>query len=431
MSKPNRIFIDGRSAVHTGSQGRIDAWQSYYQGHGVTMRLNQSSTQDAVNTSERVFLNGHPAILVGSKTTHSRGDADTQGGVLNGGLKGAETIFRTGSGSVIIEGRESVRAFDLCEPNQGNGPLVPVIQSGDSPSKESISDMDFPKSEIPEPGLVCYSAFVQFMGVQANQDYGILAIYSETEPDKNLQINRVKQTMMNEGSLVLKQWMLPANEVTWQAYLLEKDLAPGYLAQDAEQWPAIKTDWASHYPIPLGKLLGKKEALSEAAPVIEFVALTPVDENKTVLPNGWLYLFLEGNLWREIRVISCDHDGFPTYHFSDVNLLTQQGGDYREATTQGRMEQILLPVSVNGAEVHLAYAFSASQWPWSKILSLGGLSSERLRRCRRQNETTCAEVSKETPLKSINLRNLTNETLYSDSDSPYPEYTGPILTVAF
>jgi len=500
--KPNRILIDGRTAVHTGSEGRVDAWQSYQQwGTGITMRLNQSLSEEAVNTSDSVLFNGSPAVLVGSYTSRSQGDMDTQGGVLNGGLKGAETFFRTGSSSLIIEGREAVRAFDLCEPNRGNGPWVPVIQANDAGGLESVSVPEFLQPDCSETHRR-FEAKVVLTHFQEDNHYGLLEICPEGDNSARIQ-NLSLGGMLAEAKL--RETVIQASELeevvpgevgskevgpekagsgeaisfgteesrTWDCYVLEKDQAPSYTMDDVKQWPTLKDRWGSYYPIFFGKVTAKETvALNEEGQEEdlkgnqegnltenqkknqrgnwketqdlrettgsnlknEWIAVYPVRACKTedsggyqILPNGWLYLFRDGHLWREIRVLSRDRDGLACYHFSDVNLLTQQGGDRREATTQGRMDQILLPVYQDGEEQYLGAIFSESQWPWAKVLSYGGLGADRTRRQRREGEPVCAPIASErAEIRTTSFASPIIATLHRDPDSPYSEYEGPI-----
>ena len=146
-----------------------------------------------------------------------------------------------------------------------------------------------------------------------------------------------------------------------------------------------------------------------------------------ILPNGWLYLFKDGHLWREVQVISRTPDGFATYLLRDVNLLTQQGLDKREATIQGRMEQLLLPIRIGCEEVSLGLAFSETQWTWEKILSLGGLATNRVRRHRARREKICVAVSESSAISTHQLSSPDIAILHTDPDSPLPEYEGPVL----
>ncbi|WP_100639926.1 hypothetical protein [Marinobacter salexigens] len=98
---------------------------------------------------------------------------------------------------------------------------------------------------------------------------------------------------------------------------------------------------------------------------------------------GFLYLFHEGKLWRELE-IRIDESGVTSY--SDVALYdyrqtsgTLKAG-YREVTGTG-LEEIWLPARVNGGWLSLQAAYSESQWPGERINHLERSVRDRGGRC--------------------------------------------------
>ena len=89
------------------------------------------------------------------------------------------------------------------------------------------------------------------------------------------------------------------------------------------------------------------------------------------MPEGWLYIFVNGHLWHEYEI---DADGL----FRGINLQYQQTLDHRRATGIPS-QQIVYPTIMEGEECTVQIAFSQVQWSWARLLSLGGMSPEDVR----------------------------------------------------
>jgi hypothetical protein len=102
----------------------------------------------------------------------------------------------------------------------------------------------------------------------------------------------------------------------------------------------------------------------------------PVERDRNLAPlrEGWLYLFLDGHLWREIQVRIID-GGRPV--FADVNLTRYQGCEERPATVEADT-RVLLPYRV-GDESRadaLQVCYAEQQWGWSYLCRLGGMDPQ-------------------------------------------------------
>lgn len=127
-----KVLINGRTAVHAGSQG-------VYTGPDVCktpgkcrprVYTNVARSADAAKTASTVFINGHPVCHKGSIFAVSSGDeAGTCGGVSSGTIKG-KAEFITASNNVFIEGMPAVRQGDLMVSNNRNTPPLPLMQPG-------------------------------------------------------------------------------------------------------------------------------------------------------------------------------------------------------------------------------------------------------------------------------------------------------------
>jgi hypothetical protein len=331
------IFVDNRTAAHTGSKGRVDAWQPYRQGTAITPRLNISKVSDAESACTTVFIGDCPAITTATKIAKSQGDEDTDGGLLNGGIKSGETTFETGSNTVIFEGNEAVRSFDLCKPNHGNGPLMPLIQPGGAPQGFELAQaaLSAQQADALETGS---QLVIALEAPQPDNRYGYLSVLGKdrSSPEAvavapvSIYQQQTEEQMQSIVTVAIPD-IEPANPVS--LWLLETDKVPAYTRQDIEAWPALGTDWARYCPIPLSfqSVLTQEDSDKinlDCACVYPVISTDSAQDESTdkwqLLPHGWLYLFMEGYLWREIKVTTVTH-GMPIYHFSEVISLPQSG----------------------------------------------------------------------------------------------------------
>jgi hypothetical protein len=86
---------------------------------------------------------------------------------------------------------------------------------------------------------------------------------------------------------------------------------------------------------------------------------------------GWIYIYLDGRLWRELQVL-------PEGGVKDVNLSFEKGLDKREATAGGDY-LVALPYKVKGRTPLIEMCYSEVQWDWARIDALGGMGEEDLR----------------------------------------------------
>lgn len=87
------------------------------------------------------------------------------------------------------------------------------------------------------------------------------------------------------------------------------------------------------------------------------------------LRDGWLYIYVNGYLWRELEVFAEGEQ------FRDVQLTYAKGLDERRAT--GLPETVVvLPLRINGTACDVRIAYSDQQWSWTRINQLGGLDPD-------------------------------------------------------
>ncbi|MDO3379333.1 toxin VasX [Geoalkalibacter halelectricus] len=105
------------------------------------------------------------------------------------------------------------------------------------------------------------------------------------------------------------------------------------------------------------------------------------------LRKGWLYVYRNGYLWRELEVM--EHG-----HTRDVNLRRHQGLDERPAS--GEVDsRVLIPYKMGGLHQQIEIAYSEVQWSWARINDLGGMDPDPREEPRLRPETAKPQVGKE------------------------------------
>lgn len=131
--------------------------------------------------------------------------------------------------------------------------------------------------------------------------------------------------------------------------------------------------------IPLGSVSSSAKGqhpkgANVLVPVIPLSYTTPdaAPKQAAILRKGWLYVFRNGQLWRELEV---GESGY----LRDVNLKHNQKKEVRQAT--GTFDnRVLLPYKVLGEKQAVEMAFSEIQWSWARIKKLQADASLRRQR---------------------------------------------------
>ncbi|SEP10640.1 toxin VasX [Aquisalimonas asiatica] len=138
---------------------------------------------------------------------------------------------------------------------------------------------------------------------------------------------------------------------------------------------------AGEYRLPLGSVRSipaddtDTESDVGLMPVIPVRFTDPEGELLAPVRDGWLYVFINGHLWREIQV------GNEGEVFHDVNLARHQGRDDRPATCEALFHHISLPYRMNGTEPVVEVAYADVQWSWATIERMGGFDPDDRRYC--------------------------------------------------
>lgn len=91
-----------------------------------------------------------------------------------------------------------------------------------------------------------------------------------------------------------------------------------------------------------------------------------------ILRPGWLYVFLNGKLWRELQVHGQGK-------MSDIDPAGQRGKDVRKATSLGKCS-VIVPHKIAGREQTVEMAYSEVQWSWARVQKLESDAALRQKR---------------------------------------------------
>jgi len=142
------------------------------------------------------------------------------------------------------------------------------------------------------------------------------------------------------------------------------------------------------YKIPIGKITPDKKGtnakdVNVLVPVIPMLySTTDLDKNKGLtIRQGWLYIYVNGFLWRELEVLEKGY-------MRDVNLTFYQNWYDRKANCE-KDTRIVLPHKVDGVEQTVEVCFSEVQWGWNYINKMGGMDPKdpRLNKLNPNNKT--------------------------------------------
>ena len=98
---------------------------------------------------------------------------------------------------------------------------------------------------------------------------------------------------------------------------------------------------------------------------------------------GFIYLFHEGELWRELQVRMDEH-GVTWYHDVALQNYRHANGKFEpgyRAVTGAALSEIWVPARVDGKWVSIHAAYSESQWPGARVNYLQGKPLARVDRC--------------------------------------------------
>ncbi|MFV2058276.1 MAG: hypothetical protein ACC707_17560, partial [Thiohalomonadales bacterium] len=173
------------------------------------------------------------------------------------------------------------------------------------------------------------------------------------------------------------------------------------------------------YRIPLGKVTPDptgthSTGVNVSVPLIPLLYSTS-DLNKDKgqkIREGWLYVYVNGYLWRELEVIK-------NGRMRDVNLYTYHHTYDRKATVE-QDTRVVVPHKIDGEELTVEMCYSEVQWGWEYINSMGGMDpiDPRLGDNAPANNTGKADAAVNRSKRMTKITNLADSlTGYQGNDS--------------
>ncbi len=145
-------------------------------------------------------------------------------------------------------------------------------------------------------------------------------------------------------------------------------------------WLCLQDEQHTQYKIPLGEIKTIPEEAERANWENVLVPVRPqrytiYDQDLNImkksarpLEKGWLYVYKNGYLWRELEVLEKGR-------VRDVNLTMYQGFDGRPATGE-KDAHLILPHKIEGVKAKIQVCYSQVQWSWARINALGGMDPQ-------------------------------------------------------
>jgi len=192
-------------------------------------------------------------------------------------------------------------------------------------------------------------------------------------------------------------------------------------------WLNFKDEQHSVYKIPLGTVEAVNELEERAdwdnilVPVVPARYTTYSDnlnlmrKDAQQLEKGWVYVFKDDFLWRELEVTERGH-------MKDVNLTEYQGEDSRTSTCE-RDNRVILPYKVNGDVPKIQVCYSQTQWSWARINAMGGMDPKDPRKKDDLQMPTGKQKSKADELRKKRFGDYVDLSVY---DVKFNISTGPV-----
>jgi hypothetical protein len=346
------VIINGRTAVHKESGGTLttqDVCLTTDNKIPVTYN-NIAKSADADNEAQTVFVNGNRICHKNSIFSKSTGDENGDHKGRNSGTIQGKAEFVTASTNVFIEGIPAVRQGDLMVSNNRNTPPAQLQQPGVAPQD---SNHDTNQETLNEP----------------------------TQPDQiNIDVAGVNIPLLS-GTIfasVDKHYVLLGQDAENNGVL--KRLEIRNLKPDKYNlYLSVVNTTGQPIKIPLSNRVATKRSkdrqpeIGQAGNILVPVMLRYRDANGAVeqLRAGWLYVFKNNYLWRELRIINSNRCSV----LKEVDLTNQAGRDERIASGEGTF-YLTMPHKINGRMNQFGIAYSKSQWNWSIINDHGGMNPD-------------------------------------------------------
>tara|TARA_R110000868_G_scaffold380784_4_gene647052 strand:+ start:44280 stop:48962 length:4683 start_codon:yes stop_codon:yes gene_type:complete len=417
------VYINGKPAIYRNSGAILTNHNDVcYKGpnQNQVTYTNVATSATADNCASTVFINGQPACHKNSIFKTSKGDkSGDHFGVISGTVEG-QANFVTASPNVFIEGIPAVRHGDLMVSNNHNTPPAPVQQPGTKSSKKLQALHQAERTKYPVSYHHNWMSNHQTQDAadvsQAFKPVHSVCIYSEGDkPEQFMQtmVNSEDNSSNHQHQHILHnlpqaqtqdyltipqegadECRIPLGQV--KGYNSTQTLTSGQLAENQ----LLESLLAWRITTPTGELDKLDSITRLPAWLREQVYLyriwhyrdyadnkqpwTQVNDELLAehiqqyltpsyapeLDPGWLYVFRDGYLWRELEVVNVE----PTQkrHYKDVDLMRYAGAETRAATTVASAS-LAAVIKTAGKQHDIQIAYSPVQWSWDRVTAMGGM----------------------------------------------------------
>jgi hypothetical protein len=244
------------------------------------------------------------------------------------------------------------------------------------------------------------------LGQSGEQAPLLRGLYRGDNGSNTAKAQRIFQYIEQEGSVRYRELLINNLEAGTQHLSL--------LFNDKEFDPTEDED-KEYIVIPLGQTKTvKKDSPQPQSPkkfanftvplILKRYATAEFDKAQTAeLRQGWLYIYRNGYLWRELQV---RENSFMT----DVNLRRHQGKHTRCASGESD-SRVIVPWKIDNQVQTIEIAFSELQWSWAWVNAMGGMEPDTTKEPRLKNTTPMPTLSASETAKNRQerMRDITSE----------------------
>lgn len=380
------VIINGRTAVHKESAGTLttqDVCLTTDAKIPVTYN-NIAKSADADNGATTVFVNGNPICHKNSIFSKSTGDENGDHKGHNSGTIQGKAEFVTASTNVFIEGIPAVRQGDLMVSNNRNASPEQLQQPGVPPVESDYNTNQKTLNELKQPDQI------------------------------NIDVAGIKVPLLN-GTIIAsadKQYVLLGQDAENNGVLKRLEIR-NLKADKYDLYLSVINTTGQPIKIPFGNQIATKHSkdrqpeVGQAGNILVPVLLRYRNANGAVeqLKAGWLYVFKNNYLWRELQIINSNRCSV----FKEADLANQAGRDERIATGEGTF-YLTMPHKINGQINQFGITYSETQWNWSTINDYGRMDpdDERIKGKDISFAKSDKESKRQNRIEKINLEPFAN-----------------------
>jgi hypothetical protein len=356
------VLINGRTIVHAKSGGQLMTTDICHDPLGIpTPYANQAFSKDLDKGAKTVTYKGQPIAHMKSVFAQSYGSGPNGG--VNSGSVNDIAEFIEGSQDVFLEGIGAVRANDKMVSNKKNTAPMPLIQAN---APASISAQANTK-QVQEQSID-YVYDVDVVGQTPMSLNTSFCTYDDTENSFcSLQLAPGRLSIPNvpNPTACLSLRMLSIGEI-FDIPLMNEPIAARNINTQSEpiqgNAPSVIVPCQlSRNNVPYQNDANLNDIDNSA---LENIMGTTQQE---MLDSGWLYIYKDGFLWREVQIINGQ--------YCDVDLQASAGTNERTSENCVTHDYLELPYKIHNVTPKIEIAYSAVQWSWSRVNYFGGMNS--------------------------------------------------------